>query len=78
MLKPMIFVTLVYTIIDTFVDPNNAVMAQIQTLILGLENGRASAMAIPFMLVILAVLGLVALLFFRTARDPERKRREDA
>lgn len=75
MLKPMIFVTLIYTIIDTFVDPNNAVMKQIQTLILGLDNGRASAMAIPFMLVILAVLALVTALFVCTSRESGKKRK---
>lgn len=74
MLKPMIFVTLIYTIIDTFVDPVNPVMKQIQTLILELDNGRASAMAIPFMLVILVVLGLVALAFVLTGREPRQKR----
>ena len=74
MLKPVILVTLIYTIIDTFVDPNNPVMAQIQTLILGLENGKASAMAIPFMLVILAVLGLVMFLFICSGKDSKRKR----
>lgn len=75
MLKPMIFVTLIYTVIDTFVDPNNAVMKQIQTLILGLENGRASAMAIPFMLIIIAVLGIITVLFVRTDRDTRKKQK---
>ena len=75
MIKPMIFVTLVYTVIDTFVDANNAVMKQIQTLILGLENGRASAMAIPFMLVIIAVLVLITVLFFGTERDTKKTRK---
>lgn len=63
MLSPMIFVSLVYTIVDTFSDATNAVMAQIQTLVTSLENGKASAMTIPFMIIILLILALVFIVF---------------
>lgn len=74
MLSPMIFVSLVYTVVDTFADANNPVMSQIQTLILGLENGRASAFAIPFMLAIILVLAVIFSIFSRIDRDTARRK----
>ena len=78
MLTPMIFVSLVYTVVDTFSDASNAVMAQIQTLVMGLENGKASAMTIPFMLAILLVLGIVFAVFSLAGRDDRAKKRRRA
>lgn len=75
MLMPMIFVSLIYTIVDTFSDASNPVMAQIQSLVLGLDNGKASAMTIPFMLAMLAVLALVFLLFSLAERDVKQPRK---
>lgn len=77
MLSPMIFVSLVYTVVDTFSDATNPVMSQIQTLVTSLDNGKASAMAIPFMLIILLVLALVFGVFALINRNskPEKARR---
>lgn len=77
MLSPMIFVSLVYTVVDTFSDATNPVMSQIQTLVTSLDNGKASAMAIPFMLIILLVLALIFGVFALINRNskPEKARR---
>ena len=72
MLSPMIFVSLVYTIVDTFSDATNPVMSQIQTLVTSLDNGKASAMAIPFMLIILLILGLVFGVFALINRETNK------
>ena len=72
MLSPMIFVSLVYTVVDTFSDATNPVMSQIQTLVTSLDNGKASAMAIPFMLIILLVLALVFGVFALNNRETNK------
>ena len=74
MLSPMIFVSLVYTVVDTFSDATNPVMSQIQTLVTSLDNGKASAMAIPFMLIILLVLGLLFGVFALINRESKPKK----
>ena len=79
MLSPMIFVSLIYTVVDTFSDASNPVMAQIQTLVLNLDNGKASAMTIPFMLVILLVLAVIFIAYAFMSRDSRaaKARRQD-
>lgn len=74
MLSPMIFVSLVYTVVDTFSDATNAVMSQIQTLVTSLDNGKASAMAIPFMLIIISALALLFGVFALINRESNPKK----
>jgi len=63
MLKPIILVNTVYTIVDSFTDLSNGVMAQIIGTTSNIEYGKAAAMGWTYTLIILAVLGLVFLCF---------------
>ncbi len=61
--SPIILVNIVYTIVDTFSDPSNPVLAMIDQKITEVfDYGTASAMVWIYCLVILAILGLVFLL----------------
>jgi len=61
--SPIILVNIVYTIVDTFSDPSNPVLAQINDKITTVfDYGTASAMVWVYCLLILAILGLVFLL----------------
>ncbi len=61
--SPIILVNIVYTIVDTFSDPSNPVLAQINEKITTVfDYGTASAMVWVYCLLILAILGLVFLL----------------
>ncbi len=61
--SPIILVNIVYTIVDTFSDPSNPVLAQIDEKITTVfDYGTASAMVWVYCLLILAILGLVFLL----------------
>ncbi len=61
--SPIILVNIVYTIVDTFSDPSNPVLAQIDDKITTVfDYGTASAMVWVYCLLILAILGLVFLL----------------
>ncbi len=60
--SPIILVNIVYTIVDTFSDPSNPVLAQINNLITSVfDYGTASAMIWVYCLIILAILGVVFL-----------------
>lgn len=69
MLTPILLVNTVYTVVDSFTDPSNAVMVQILNHLGDLEYGRASVMGWVFTLVMLALLGLVFALFHRTQKS---------
>ena len=59
---PIILVNIVYTIVDTFSDPSNPVLSQIDGLINGtFDYGTASAMIWVYCIIILAILGAVFL-----------------
>lgn len=59
---PIILVNIVYTIVDTFSDPSNPVLSQIDGLITAtFDYGTASAMIWVYCIIILAILGLVFL-----------------
>jgi len=58
--SPIILVNIVYTIVDTFSDPSNPVLAQINDKITTVfDYGTASAMVWVYCLLILAILGIV-------------------
>ncbi len=63
MLKPIILVNTVYTIVDSFMDLSNGVMAQILGTTSNIEYGKAAAMGWSYTLIILVILGLVFFVF---------------
>ena len=58
--SPMILVNFIYTIIDSFVDPSNEVMARILSVQSDWQYGRASAMAWSYFVIVLLVVALVS------------------
>ena len=64
-LSPTCLLVTVYTIVDTFTDSSNAVMGSILDRLDEMKYGYASASAVVYFLVILAVLGLLMLLVGR-------------
>ncbi len=58
-ISPMILVNLIYTIIDTFVDPNNSVMGRILDRQDDWKYGQASAMAWSYFLIVLIVVAII-------------------
>lgn len=66
MLTPMIFVNIVYTIIDTFTNPVYGVLSYIHTVAFARGRmGFASALSWIYFLIVMAVLGLVTLIISR-------------
>lgn len=63
MLMPIILVNTVYTIVDSFMDLSNGVMAQILGTTSNIEYGKAAAMGWSYTLIILVILGLVFFVF---------------
>ena len=63
MLVPIILVNTVYTVVDSFMDLSNGVMTQILGTTNNIEYGKAAAMGWTYTVIILAVLGLVFLIF---------------
>lgn len=60
--SPIILVNIVYTIVDTFSDPSNAVLSQVDGLVTNtFDYGVASAMVWVYFVIVLAVIGLVFL-----------------
>jgi ABC-type sugar transport system permease subunit len=57
--SPMILVNLVYTVIDTFTDPNSEVMERILLVQSDWRYGQASAMAWTYFGIVLAALGII-------------------
>lgn len=64
-LAPTCILVTVYTVIDTFTSSSNQVMESIITRFNDMKYGYASASAAVYFLVILAVLGIIMLLFGR-------------
>ncbi len=64
-LAPNCILVTVYTIIDTFTDTSNSVMGGIIDRFNEMKYGYASASAVLYFLVILAILGIIMLLFGR-------------
>ena len=61
--SPIILVNVVYTIVDTFSDPSNPVLSQIEGLITGtFDYGTAAAMVWVYFVIVLAIIGLVFLI----------------
>ena len=59
-ISPMIFVNLIYTVIDAFVKADNPVMVQVMSYARGWEYGFSSAMAWAYFAIVAVVLGLIA------------------
>ena len=60
--SPMILTCFIFTIIDSFTDPNNAVMGRISDLQMDWKYGEASAMAWIYFSIVLAAIGIVTLI----------------
>ena len=61
--SPIILVNIVYTIVDTFSDPSNPVLAQIDSTVKNSFNyGGAAAMVWVYFIIILAIIGLIFLI----------------
>ena len=58
--SPMILVCFIYTVIDTFTDPGNAVMGRISDMQADWKYGEASAMAWIYFVIVLAAAGIVS------------------
>lgn len=69
MIMPMLFVNLVYSVIDSFTDSGNAVMMLVMGASRELKMGIASAMGWTYFLLVALVLGIITLLFNRFRRD---------
>lgn len=65
MVSPMILLSVIYTIIDSFTASTNSVMVAINTAFTSGELGMMAAYAFSYMLIIFAVLGIVAGLISR-------------
>lgn len=62
-LSPTSFLVVIYTIIDSFVDVSNPVMERILERFDALYYGMASASAVIYFVVIMAVVGVITLIF---------------
>lgn len=58
-ISPMIVVNLVYTIIDSFIDPSNGVMELVLSQASDWMHGYSAAMAWAYFLIVIAALGIV-------------------
>jgi len=59
-ISPMIFVNLIYTVIDAFVKTDNPVMQQVMSYARGWEYGFSSAMAWAYFAIVAVILGIIA------------------
>lgn len=59
MSAPMILACFIFTIIDSFTDPNNVVMGRILDLQSDWQYGPASAMAWVYFAIVLAAVGII-------------------
>ncbi len=57
--SPMILVNIVYTVVDTFTDPTNEVMARLLAVQQEWQYGYSSAMAWSYFVIVLAALGII-------------------
>ena len=70
MLTPIIFVNTLYTIVNTFTNPNNAVMNHLMhTVFVSNNYGYGSTIGWIYFIFIFIVLGLVFLIFRKSMRD---------
>ncbi|MBQ8724988.1 MAG: sugar ABC transporter permease [Oscillospiraceae bacterium] len=60
--SPMILTCFIFTIIDSFTDPNNSVMGRISDLQMDWKYGEASAMAWIYFSIVLVAIGIVTLI----------------
>ena len=61
--SPIILVNIVYTIVDTFSDPSNKVLAQVDSLVtVTFDYGTAAAMVWVYFIIVLAIIGAVFLI----------------
>ncbi len=60
-ISPMIFVNLIYTVIDAFIKSDNPVMVQVMSYARGWEYGFSSAMAWAYFAIVAAILGIISL-----------------
>ena len=60
--SPMILTCFIFTIIDSFTDPNNVVMGRISDLQMDWKYGEASAMAWIYFSIVLVAIGIVTLI----------------
>lgn len=60
--SPMILTCFIFTIIDSFTDPNNSVMGRISDLQVDWKYGEASAMAWIYFSIVLVAIGIVTLI----------------
>ncbi len=58
-ISPMILASLIYTIVDSFVDPSNQVMTIVLEKAAAWEHGYSAAMAWAYFLVVIVALGIV-------------------
>lgn len=59
-ISPMIFVNLIYTVIDSFVKTDNPVMQQVMSYARGWEYGFSSAMAWAYFAIVAVILGIIS------------------
>ncbi len=59
-ISPMIFVNLIYTVIDSFVKTDNPVMQQVMSYARGWEYGFSSAMAWAYFAIVAIILGIIS------------------
>lgn len=60
--SPMILANLIFTIIDSFTSPTNAVMARVLEVQNDWQYGLAAAMAWTYFAIVLAAIGLVTMI----------------
>lgn len=58
-ISPMIVANLIYTIVDSFIDPSNGVMALVLAQASSWNHGYSAAMAWAYFLIVIAALGVV-------------------
>ena len=59
-ISPMIFVNLIYTVIDAFIKSDNPVMVQVMGYARGWEYGFSSAMAWAYFAIVAVILGIIS------------------
>lgn len=64
-ISPMILASLVYTVVDSFVDPTNAVMQQVASKASAWEHGYMAAMAWFYFAIVAVILAIVVLIVNR-------------